>query len=768
MRLAQRIVDLLIAARIPLLLVAMAGAAFALFSSRGVEFDRSVENMFAADDPVLEPYRRLKRTFGGNEVVLAVYADDRLLAPDGRGMARLAEVSRALASVPGVRDVVSLDQPLGPEIVDDANPLARPVRELFEGYTHGADGRIAAVVCMLAPPSETDVPRREVIDRLRRVVDNLPAPLEGGMLAGEPVMVVYGFRYVEADGARLAWATTLLAAATILVAFRSVRWVIVALAVVQSARLLTLAVIARWGLRMSLVSSMLTAVVTAVGIATVVHVVVRFREARQSGPAPREALSRAGRFLAAPIFWSCSTTAVGFASLTAAGVGPVRDFGLMMTVGSLMVMVSVALVVPGLALMGRWDADPRRAWGEHMLDRQLRRVLAWAERRPLALGVGALVFTGAAVAGTYRLEVESDFTRNFRPGSPVVESYKFVEARLGGAGVWDVLVPAPEELDWQFLGRIRRLEERLRAEVVVPGADGRPEPGLTKVLSLADGVLAVAPVDPDRVPAGMGRDVMVATALGVLSLRIPALYRALYGEDPEGDGHVVRIMLRARERQPAARKQAIIARVERICREQFPPGEPGRGAEVTGFFVLLVNLVRSLLEDQWVTFAVATAGIGLMMTLAFRSPALALVALVPNVLPIAVVTGLMGWLGVKINMGAAMIAAVSIGVSVDSSIHYVMAFRRARDEGATVAEALGRTHQGTGRAMVFSVVALIVGFSVLATSHFVPTVYFGALISLAMLGGLAGNLVVLPLLVRLVTREAVERRKPGSPDDFPE
>jgi predicted RND superfamily exporter protein len=135
----------------------------------------------------------------------------------------------------------------------------------------------------------------------------------------------------------------------------------------------------------------------------------------------------------------------------------------------------------------------------------------------------------------------------------------------------------------------------------------------------------------------------------------------------------------------------------------------------------------------------------------------ALIALVPNALPILMVTGLMGWIGLKINMGAAMIAAVSVGLSVDSSIHYISFFRRARAGGKTVADALDEVQQSVGRAMVFSTLALVVGFTVLTISEFVPTIYFGSLVALSMLGGLVGNLVILPLLLRLVAREqAVE------------
>jgi predicted RND superfamily exporter protein len=214
-------------------------------------------------------------------------------------------------------------------------------------------------------------------------------------------------------------------------------------------------------------------------------------------------------------------------------------------------------------------------------------------------------------------------------------------------------------------------------------------------------------------------------------------------------------MLRARERQGAEDKKWLIGEVERLSIAAFPPQGEAPGAEVTGFFVLLTNLIDSLLADQWRTFALASAGIFVMLLAALRSVKLSLIALVPNALPIFFALGGLGWLSVlgmpelKMNMGSAMIAAVSMGLSVDSSIHYILSYQRARREGAAVIDALHAAQSGVGMAMIFSTLALLVGFTILATSEFIPTVYFGALVSLAMFGGLVGNLLVLPLLIRL-------------------
>ena len=751
----DRFVDRVIAWRIPLLLVAVVLAVASFFPARGLHFDRAIENMFAPGDPLLPPYRKLQRTFGGNEVVVAVYVDEGLFAADGSGIERLIEIRRRLEAVPGVKNVLSLDQPLG--LAGDSQLLAERAKALFQGYTNGADGKTSALVCMLDQDPAPGVTRTETIEGLRQIMESLPQgvlhgkPVEG-MITGEPVMVEDGFNYVEQDGLTLGRATTILLGLTIILCFRSIRWVIVPIAVVQLTLLLTRATLVISGLQLSMVSSMLTAIVTVVGVATVVHVIVRFREARAEGLAPKDALLLVGPLLAAPIFWSCTTDAIGFASLLFAKVGPIQDFGLMMAIGALMVLVSVVLVVPGLALLGSFDPDPKRAWGEHRLDLELDRLVYWVDRRPKTIGLATLVVVGLAAAGTYRLEVETDFTRNYRASSPIVKSYEFVEANLGGAAVWDILVPAPQYVDWDYLRQIRLFEYRLRTEVLVPGADGNQVPGLTKVLSLADVVVAGSPKDIDSIRVSSLRNAVLNSGLKRLTEAMPFFVEALHGEDPQEPGrHYLRVMLRTRERQPADQKLDLIEQVNKIAAEQFPATDTDPGAEVTGFFVLLTNLISSIVRDQWFTFGAATLGIGLMLLVALRSPVLSLVGLVPNILPILIVTGLMGWLDLRLNMGAAMIAAVSMGLSIDSSIHYIIAFRRTRSEGKSLNETLTAVHQSVGRAVVFSTLALIVGFTVLVTSQFVPTIYFGVLVSLTMLGGLAGNLVVLPLLLVLVT-----------------
>jgi len=749
-----RVADWLVRFRTPLFLAALLLVAGSVVLAQQLKFSRSIDAMFDRSDPALVPYARMARTFGGGETVLCAYVDEGLFTP--AGIERLADVTARLADEPGIVAATSLaTTPLGRRIIDvDVSPTARRIVSLMEGYVVGPDHRTAAVACTLAPPAadlttarQQAVSRAETIDRLRTIMRELPS----GTVAGEPAMLRDGFAMLEWDGTVLAWASVVLTGGVLLFFFRSLRWVLVPMGVVLAAVWMTRGVLALAGTRLTMVSTMLSAMITVVAIATVTHVIVEYRRQRDLGLAPAAALQAALALLFWPTCGAIATDVVGFGSLLASQVGPVHDFGAMTTVGAGIVLVALALVMPFLALAGRFDADPRRAWGETALEAGLDRLVRRIARHPGPILAGVAVLVAAAMAGLTRLEVETDFTRNFRPDSPTVASYEMVESRLGGAGVWDVLVPLSGPVDATLLGRVRGLEERLRREVTTIGTDGTAVPALTKVMSVADVIAAVSPVPLERLEASTIGNWAVSQAVGGMQRQLPELAGALLGRDPVDDSPWLRVMLRARERQPAAAKRAIIADVRRITAEVFPAGTGAGAAEVTGFFVLLAQLVDRMLADQWLTFAIAAAGIFVLLAVALQSPLLAAVALVPNGLPIFVVLGLLGWAGVRINMGTAMIAAVSLGLSVDSSIHYIARFRGHLDEGGTAA-ALETAHRTAGRAMIFSTLALAVGFLALTTSGFMPTVSFGWLSCLTLLGGLAGNLVVLPVLLALLAR----------------
>ncbi|MBX3436583.1 MAG: MMPL family transporter [Planctomycetaceae bacterium] len=496
----------------------------------------------------------------------------------------------------------------------------------------------------------------------------------------------------------------------------------------------------------------------------------------------------------------------------------------MVALGTMLVLAAAAMILPGGILVGTVVADPRQAPAEQQLIGLLRRVSHGVEHHStLMLSALTLLCLGAA-AGFLWLEVETDFTKNFRVSSPIVQSVRFFEDYLGGVGNWEIdfdapvesvsprtdsqaesaddhpsdapddAEPPPEGLTFEFLDRVAETAKRVR-NVSIRETAGRSEVVETAneaaldddQAEMAEGVALPEafgddPIDDEspgesETPDAISPTKVVALSDGigfipniaarsleqkrdVLKTLQPEFEVSLY--NPQ-QGRM-RIMLRAKEQQPAGTKLQLIEQAEQAAREEFPD------AKATGLYVLLAHLIQSLLGDQLVSFCLAAAGILIMMTIAFRSFRVGLMMLVPNTFPILLVIGGMGWAGVPINIGTAMIASVSMGLTVDSSIHYLAGYRRARQAGQSHYEAIHETHRDIGRSLVLANVALVLGFTVLSLSNFIPLIYFGVLVSIAMLGGLLGDLVLLPLLMYWIPvpfEKPAPLGPPSTPGDVP-
>jgi predicted RND superfamily exporter protein len=801
---------------------------FSLPIAARLEFDQSIESLYAKDDEYFSAYDRSKQLFGGDEFAIIAWPEDGLFEPDSdvvseRSRERIESLGRKVAAVPGVYPeslqtlpgATDVQGRIGDSLRDLGLPIVlsrlidrldfsaeqKQAVELTESVLVGEDRHTTAIVIRLKPAT-TELPRGETVARIRELAAAHDPP---AFVVGEPVQVHDMFRYVEEDGRVLFHVSLALLAGVLFLMFRTLRWVLLPLIVVLITIRWTEAILVISGAKLSMVSSMLNSLVTIIGIATATHIALRFREKRQADAISREAaLADTISELTPAIFWTCATTAVGFAALLSSEITPVRSFGLMMSLATLIVFFVVVLITPGG--MARWRrpavvssaptvasrlldlliGDPVPAPAERHLVRALGGVGQLVHHRPTMVGFTAAAIVAIAGLGITRLRVETDFSRNFREDSSLVESLNFAESKLGGVGTWEVNFEAPDELTLEYLDLVRTIASKLRDDLA--GSESGSRAGrLTKVVALTDGLDLV----PQKVGAGfLSKQFSLNQRLNMLQAIQPEFLKSLYNSE---QGRM-RIVLRGLERQPSASKLGLISRVREIVDEQVrlrdaasgvrnqpltdtndgPSTDSGsavpnsevsnsvphaphsatlpRPPEATGLFVLLTFLIESLLRDQLVSFVIAAVGIGLMLSLAFRSMRFGLAALVPNLFPIVLVIGFMGWIGLPINIATAMIASVSMGLTVDSSVHYLAQYQRLRRQGESVATALEKTQTSVGRALVFANVALVAGFSVLTLSHFIPLVYFGILVSVAMLGGLAGNLFLLPLLLSYADR----------------
>lgn len=707
-------------------------------SSR-LQFDQSIESLYSQDDPQLLAFRRSKELFGGDELAFIAYTDPDLNT--AAGMNRLRRLAKRLGEVQGIvpGSVQSLTHTLDQAQLPFVNIPAEKLRELTRGILIGDDNQTTAVVVRFAPIKAyavattelraqvalAPVPRTQTIREVREIAaEHQQSSGLRTHVVGEPVQVYDAFRHVEQDGLWLWIYSTGLLLVVILILFGSWRWTLLPLTVVFVTVIWTRAVLVVSRMQLSMVSSMLNSLVTIIGVATVIHIAINFRERRRTADR-LTALEAAFRELGPAIFWTCATTAIGFFVLITSEITPVASFGWMMTIGTMLVLPAVACILPAGILTGSRGTEVGNVPAEATLDLALRRVSRVVETAPVTLSAVLIALVTVALAGCFWLRLETDFSKNFRAGSPIVQGLNFIETHLGGSATWEVNFPTPPELSEEFLAQAGKLADELRQLKI----HGRP--ALTKVVCLSDGE---ALVPRTFFTSQLGH------RLWLLDRVQPEFGSSLYNVDQQR----MRILLRTRERQSSDDKLEIIRQVTELSRRHFPE------SQTTGIFVLLTFLIDSLLRDQWVSFVLAAAGISVAVALAYRNVWFGLICLVPNIFPIILVVGTMGWAGFPINIATAMISSVSMGLTVDSSIHYLSGYQRARRSGLGFYEALHETNQNVGRALVLANFALIAGFLVLTASHFIPLVYFGVLVSVAMFGGLIGNLFMLPLLMRWV------------------
>jgi hypothetical protein len=744
-----------------------------------LNYNRSMESFFPKSDTRLQLYQQFKGWFRSEATLLVVYTDKELWTP--AGMDRQLKLRADLLQVRGVATVTCLaDSPfpgvsgLGQSVASvvkksDGEPKAlegirQAIRKsnLQQGVLVANDGFTTAHIVLLAHQDTDSVARCMETVRARAVQSLAGAAVQGPHAAGTLLMIHDVYAYTEEDGKLLEGISVLLMSIVIAFTFRSLRWILLPLIVVYATLYWSLSLWGAWHGEMTMVGSAISSLVAVFGVSTVVHYGMLYRELRPTASS-ETAMWHTLVLLGPPIFWVLLTNAGGFGALLVCEIRPVTDFAWIMMLASMLVGVAVLVFVP-FGAMELGSRPPRSMVGESRVQRLLLWSLDAAQRRPWLTALGLIAPLLAVSYGMFKLEPQTDFTNNFRRDTVLFQAYDFIERNYGGAGQLDLIFDADDlyKMDDKqraaFIQKLRQLEKTLSELPAVKSDDGEPIAGVTKVLGLADFVDAMgtdalsqklAPLEL-RLLVLEGRFEEAQKQYPIQSRLLVPLFKDRPATLPQFWNRTekkMRITLQVRERLPSDSKKELIAAVRKKASEVL--GE-GSKPQTTGIYVMLAHLIESLLDDQNRTFALSLLLMFLMALAALRSISLALITMIPTVLPVVAVVGTMGWVGLPVNIATAMLASVAMGMTIDSSLLYLYRFREERRNGADFNTALHRTHGTTGLALVVANLALIVGFGVLTLSRFIPLIHFGILTALALLGGLVGNLILLPLLLQLL------------------
>ncbi len=566
--------------------------------------------------------------------------------------------------------------------------------------------------------------------------------------------------------------------ATLTIIFKEIRWVVLPLVSCFFAVVIMVGVLGFVNWKVTVISSNFISLMLILTMSMNIHLAVRYRQLchEMSGATQREVVLETACKMVWPCLYTALTTILAFSSLVFSGIRPVIDFGWMMTIGLSVTFGTSFILFPSILVLMKKSA----VLNNNARQSPVTRNLAW-----VAVNRGGFVIAGAVLLavvsgiGVTRLKVENSFINYFREKTEIFQGMKLIDEKLGGTTPLEVIInfgpqdagvtdeealydgepdfddgepdfgddepdfgDGDDDLDWAGtddagdywltpykIERIKQVHDYL---------ESLPEVG--KVLSFASIVRVIEDLNNGKALDGI--------ELGVMNKKIPPKFKADI-MDPyiAVEQNEARLNLRIMDSFENIRRQELLNRIARDIPEKF--GFKGENLTITGFLVLYNNMLQSLFKSQIMTLGIVLLGIGVMLLVLFRSFTLAIIGIIPNLIAVGIVLGIMGLMDIPLDMMTITIAAITMGIAIDNSIHYIYRFKEEYPRIVNYNDTLRYCHGSVGKAIVNTSITIIFGFSILVMSNFRPTIYFGVFTGLAMFIAMLAVLALMPRLIVL-------------------
>ncbi|MDX2433855.1 MAG: efflux RND transporter permease subunit [Desulfobacterales bacterium] len=575
-------------------------------------------------------------------------------------------------------------------------------------------------------------------------------------LGGVPMIVTDMIAFIENDLVVFGVGVMFFLIFTLAVIFRKLRWVILSMLCCLAAVLVMVGTLGMVDWRVTVISSNFISLMLILTMSLTIHLIERYLEVHAQSPDAdqRTLVLETVRTIALPCLYTMLTTMVAFASLLVSGIRPVIDFGMMMTFG-LMISFGLAFVMfPATVVLMKKDTSGAGEDFTHPFTLVFARITEKHGKKILALSI---VLAVISTMGITKLKVENRFIDYFREKTEISQGMSLIDSKLGGTTPLDLIVDfkiEPVEFDafeddddfWED----EEIEEepdswfsdviaREEIEDIHDFLESLPETG--EVLSLATLEKLTTRLNKDQPLDGFD--------FSILLKKIPQdLKELLVNPYVSEDIAQARFTMRIIESDKKLERKALLERMRDHLVNDL--GYAESQLRFTNMFVLYNNMLQSLFQSQILTIGIVFLAIMLMFIVLFRSLRLAVIAIIPNLLPAVMVLGAMGWLGIPLNMMTITIASITIGIAVDDTIHYIHRFQKEFPRDRNYMATLYRCHRSIGRAMYYTSITIMIGFSILIISNFVPTIYFGLSTGFAMLVALLAALTLLPQLLILL------------------
>ena len=548
---------------------------------------------------------------------------------------------------------------------------------------------------------------------------------------------------------------------TLGIIFRKIRWIVLPIICCAFSVVSMMGLLGMFDWEVTVISSNFISLQLIITMAITLHLIVRYRELCIKKPeaSQRDLVLDTVSLMGKPCLYASLTTIAGFGSLLLCNILPVITFGWMMSAGIVVSLVMTFLLFPCILVLMSKDRPPTGRKSHVSLTPFLGRFTE-------AHGVLILVISGIALVlsavGITRLTVENRFIDYFKHTTEIYQGMKTIDQNLGGTTPLDVIVDfqtpevaksqpaaepagnkgsefdmfsefdkAPTEKKYWFTSEKMNLVMKIHNYL-----NQLPQTG--KILSLGTLLKITEQLNHNKPLDNF--------ELALLYRELPERFKSMVLLPYVSlDHNEVRFSIRVRDSEKTLKRNQLLEKIRKDLVNKFGLNE--NQIHLAGMMVLYNNMLQSLFRSQIQTLGVVILALMVMFMILFRSLKIALIAIFPNLLSIGVVLGVMGWLNIPLDMMTITIASISVGIAVDDTIHYIHRFGNEFRLDRDYIKTLHRCHGSIGHAMFYTSVTIIIGFSILVLSNFIPSIYFGLLTGLAMLIALIAALTLLPELL---------------------
>tara|TARA_E500000178_G_scaffold353961_1_gene421381 strand:+ start:7085 stop:9622 length:2538 start_codon:yes stop_codon:yes gene_type:complete len=692
----------------------------------------------------------INKTLAESEFQNSPIYKDTVISEDGQttGMILNLKYDQTFLNLVRQRDTLRTKQIQGPLTTAEYQELKQISADFLEHRTNEAL-RIETLIAQI----------RNVISAHER---------EGRIFLGGPDMITADMmQFLKEDLLVFGIGVLIFMIVTLWLIFRQMRWVLLPLVSCTTCLVAMLGFFSWIDWRLTIISSNFISLLLIITLALSIHIIVRYQElSSQLVKTNQLKLVKATvASMIKPCFYTVLTTAVAFMSLVVSNIRPVIDFGWMMTIGVGVSLATTFIVIPAcMMLLHRSHPSP------YEKTVSVTRIFAVSTEKNGKFIVLISLFMGLMAAwGMTQLEVENRFIDYFHSDTEIYKGMETIDTSLGGTTPLDIVLQAPMQIETRNLIAHDETDDfdddfeddfdSLKSATVEQSAasgywlSSAGLEDLSKLHAFLEAQQEVGKVNSlaqlYRVANDLSGKKLNDFELAVLKKNLHSeIYDQLVSPYYIEDSDETRVQLRVIETSEHLNREQLIRKIKQYLTEELQYNK--EDIRLSGLLILYNNMLQSLYTSQVVTLGAVFTGILMMFTVLFRSIVISVIAIIPNLLAAIIVLGGMGITGIPLDMMTITIAAITVGIGVDHSIHYLTRFEKEHRLDRDYVQAMYRAHSSTGRALFYTATTIIAGFSILCLSNFIPSIYFGLLTSLSMIAALLGSMTLLPKLILLV------------------